>query len=283
MEPYLKQLREILTRGVWKEQRAVLASGVRPRVLSLFGMQARYDLRAGFPIVTTKRVPFRLVAEELLWFLSGSTNNNDLRRRGCTIWDEWADPQTGELGPIYGQQWRRWRYTTPEGEPAQWDQMRTLVNQLRQRIADPTAACGRRLLLTAWNPPEMPLTRGPSACHTLAQWDVTEDRLSCQFYQRSADMFLGVPFNLASYALLTHVLAQTVGLRVGELIHTMGDAHIYENHLPQVEEQLTRTPRALPTLWIDPAIKDIDTFCSSRQVQLLGYDPWPTLKGEVAI
>lgn len=283
MEPYLKQLREILTRGVWKEQRAVLASGVRPRVLSLFGMQARYDLRAGFPIVTTKRVPFRLVAEELLWFLSGSTNNNDLRRRGCTIWDEWADPQTGELGPIYGQQWRRWRYTTPEGEPAQWDQMRTLVNQLRQRIADPTAACGRRLLLTAWNPPEMPLTRGPSACHTLAQWDVTEDRLSCQFYQRSADMFLGVPFNLASYALLTHVLAQTVGLRVGELIHTMGDAHIYENHLPQVEEQLTRTPRALPTLWIDPAIKDIDTFCSSRQVQLLGYDPWPALKGEVAI
>ncbi|MFQ3593624.1 MAG: thymidylate synthase [Gemmataceae bacterium] len=283
MEPYLKQLREILERGVWKEQRAVLASGVRPRVLSLFGMQARYDLRAGFPIVTTKRVPFRLVAEELLWFLSGSTNNNDLRRRGCTIWDEWADPQTGELGPIYGQQWRRWRYTTPEGEPAQWDQMRTLVNQLRQRIADPTAACGRRLLLTAWNPPEMPLTRGPSACHTLAQWDVTEDRLSCQFYQRSADMFLGVPFNLASYALLTHVLAQTVGLRVGELIHTMGDAHIYENHLPQVEEQLTRTPRALPTLWIDPAIKDIDTFCSSRQVQLLGYDPWPTLKGEVAI
>jgi thymidylate synthase len=261
----------------------VLASGVRPRILSIFGMQARYDLRSGFPIVTTKRVPFKMVTEELIWFLSGSTNNNDLRERGCSIWDEWADPNTGELGPIYGQQWRRWRYTTPEGQPGEWDQIRTLVNHLKQRVADPTASCGRRLILSAWNPPEMPLTRGPSACHTLAQFDVTDDRLSCQLYQRSADMFLGVPFNLASYALLTHVLAQTVGLRVGELIHTMGDAHIYENHLPQVDEQLARTPRPLPTLWIDPEIRDIDQFTSSSQVKLIGYDPWPTLKGEVAI
>jgi thymidylate synthase len=288
MEPYLKQLREIRERGALKEQRAVLASGVRPRILSLFGMQARYDLRVGFPIVTTKRVPFKMVTEELLWFLSGSTNNHELQARGCSIWDEWADPVTGELGPIYGQQWRRWRYTTPSvggegGNEATWDQIRTLVNHLKQRIADPTASCGRRLILSAWNPPEMPLTRGPSACHTLAQFDVTEDRLSCCMYQRSADMFLGVPFNLASYALLTHVLAQTVGLRVGELIHTMGDAHIYENHLPQVEEQLSRTPRPLPTLWIDPEISDIDQFTSSSQVQLIGYDPWPSLKGEVAV
>ena len=283
MEPYLKQLREIRERGALKEQRAVLASGVRPRILSIFGMQARYDLRVGFPIVTTKRVPFKMVTEELLWFLSGSTNNNDLRERGCSIWDEWADPNTGELGPIYGQQWRRWRFTTPEGERGEWDQIRTLVNHIKQRVADPTASCGRRLILSAWNPPEMPLTRGPSACHTLAQFDVTEDRLSCQLYQRSADMFLGVPFNLASYALLTHVLAQTVGLNVGELIHTMGDAHIYENHLPQVDEQLARTPRPLPTLWIDPEIRDIDQFTSSSQVKLIGYDPWPTLKGEVAI
>jgi thymidylate synthase len=283
MEAYLKQLREIRERGVWKEQRAVLACGTRPRILSLFGMQARYNLQNGFPIVTTKRVSFKLVAEELIWFLSGSTNNKDLQSRGCTIWDEWADPVTGELGPIYGQQWRRWRYWTAEGQPAEWDQIRTLVHQLQQRVADPTAACGRRLILTAWNPPEMPLTRGPSACHTLAQFDVTEDRLSCQMYQRSADMFLGVPFNLASYALLTHLLARSVGLQVGELIHTIGDAHLYENHLPQVEEQLTRTPRPLPTLWLDPAVRDIDEFTSSAQAKLIGYDPWPALKGEVAI
>jgi thymidylate synthase len=283
MEAYLKQLREIRQRGVWKQQRAVLASGVRPRILSLFGMQARYDLQAGFPLVTTKRVPFKMVAEELIWFLSGSTNNKDLQARGCTIWDEWADPETGELGPIYGQQWRRWRYCTPEGETREWDQIRTLVNQLHERIRDPEASCGRRLILTAWNPPEMPRTRGPSACHTLVQFDVTEDRLSCQFYQRSADMFLGVPFNLASYALLTHLLARTVGLRVGELIHTMGDAHIYENHLEQVDEQLRREPRPLPHLWLDPAVTDVDEFTSSAQARIEGYDPHPRLNGEVAV
>ncbi|NBO92827.1 MAG: thymidylate synthase [Planctomycetia bacterium] len=280
MEAYLQQLRQIREQGNLKQQRAVLQSGVRPRVRSLFGMQARYDLRLGFPIVTTKRVPFKMVAEELAWFLSGSTNNHDLRQRGCTIWDEWADPVTGELGPIYGQQWRRWKC---EGGKT-WDQVRGLVDGIKERVRDPEASIARRLLLTAWNPPEMPLTRGPSACHTLAQFDVTEDRLSCQLYQRSADMFLGVPFNIACYALLTHLLAQTTNLKVGEFIHTMGDAHIYENHFPQVDEQLQRQPRPLPTLWIDPEIRDIDDFTSSQQVKLIGYDPHPRLAtAEVAV
>jgi thymidylate synthase len=280
METYLRQLREIREKGHIKQQRATLQSGVRPRVRAIFGMQARYDLRAGFPIVTTKRVPFKLVAEELAWFLSGSTDNNALRARGCTIWDEWADPVTGDLGPIYGAQWRRWRY---DGDKT-WDQVRHLVNGIKERVRDPEASIGRRLILTAWNPPEMPKTRGPSACHTLAQFDVTEDRLSCQLYQRSADMFLGVPFNIACYALLTHLLAQTTGLKVGEFIHTMGDAHIYENHYPQVDEQLSREPRPLPGLAIDPAIRDIDDFKGSSQVRLIGYEPHPRLgPAEVAV
>src|SRR5262245_47676610 len=204
MRQYLDLLRQILDRGRWKQQRAVLAStGQKPRTLALFGLQARYDLNDGFPLVTTKRVPFRHVVEELLWFLSGSTSNRDLEARGVTIWREWADPETGELGPIYGQQWRRWEY--PGGT---FDQIDHLVRAIRAVKADPEHPAGRRPILPAWTPPEMGRTRGPSACHTLSQFDVTDGRLSCHLYQRSADMFLGVPFNIASYALLTHLFAR---------------------------------------------------------------------------
>jgi thymidylate synthase len=280
MEQYLGLLRTVRTAGTWKKQRAYLAStGERPLAQSFFGLQARYDLSQGFPLVTTKKVHFRGVAEELAWFLSGSTNNHDLAARGVHIWDEWADPKTGELGPIYGQQWRRWR--CPDG--GTWDQVAHLVAGIRERVRDPEASCGRRLLLTAWNPPEMPLTRGPSACHTLAQFDVTEDRLSCHLYQRSADLFLGVPYNIASYALLTHLLAQVTGLRPGHFIHSFGDAHIYANHVEQVDEQLTRQPYPLPTLAIDPGLREIDDFRSVSQLTLTGYRCHPALKGEVAV
>ena len=276
MEQYLGLLREIRQRGKWKKQRAVLAStGEQPLAQSLFGMQTRFDLAAGFPLVTTKKVRFEAVADELAWFLSGSTNNNDLMKRGVSIWKQWADPITGDLGPIYGHAWKSWN--------GYWDQIAHLVANIRERVAVPEAGCGRRLILTAWNPPEMPLTRGPSACHTMAQFDVTEDRLSCQLYQRSADMFLGVPYNIASYALLTHLLARITGLKVGEFIHTFGDAHIYANHVAQVDEQLTRTPLPLPTLELDPAIREIDDFTSSAQARVVGYTSHPALRGEVAV
>jgi thymidylate synthase len=279
MRQYLELLRTVLDEGHWKHQRAKLAGTTASlKTRALFGLQTRYDLNAGFPLVTTKRVPFRLIREELLWFLSGSTNNRDLNARGVTIWDEWADRETGELGPIYGRQWRRWECVGG----GTFDQVRTLVNNLRALIADPEHSCGRRLILTAWNPPDIPRTRGPSACHTLAQFDVTEGRLSCQLYQRSADLFLGVPFNVACYALLTHLLAKVTGLGVGEFVHTFGDAHVYENHLPQVREQLTREPKPLPRLVLDDAIRDIDGI-QSEQIRLEGYESHPPLKGEVAV
>jgi thymidylate synthase len=284
MKTYIDQLRKIMTEGYRKQQRAILqSSDARPLVRALFGMQARYDLRAGFPLMTTKKMSLRQIAEELIWFLSGSTNNNDLLRRGVGIWRQWADKETGELGPIYGQPWRRWEYRR-EGKDETWDQIRTLVNNIKVRIDDPEAQCGRRLILTAWNPPDMPQAKGPAGCHTLAQFDVTEDRLSCQMYQRSADMLLGVPYNIASYALLTHLLARSTGLQVGDLIHTIGDAHIYEHHLPQVEEQLRREPHALPTLTLAAEVTDVDEFRHAGQATLSGYDPHPPLdKAEVAV
>jgi thymidylate synthase len=278
MRQYLDLLRKILDEGHWKHQRAKLAGTTSLRTRALFGLQTRYDLNAGFPLVTTKRVSFRLIREELLWFLSGSTNNRDLNARGVTIWDEWADERTGELGPIYGQQWRRWECVGG----GTYDQVRALVNNIRSLKADPEHPSGRRLLLTALNPPDVLKMRGPSACHTLAQFDVTEGRLSCQFYQRSADTFLGVPFNIACYALLTHLLAKVTGLGVGELIHTFGDAHVYENHLPQVREQLSREPLPLPRLVLDDAITDVDGI-RSEQIRLEGYVSHPPLKGEVAV
>lgn len=290
MHQYLKLLGEILERGRPKEQRAVTADGKPLRTLSLFGLQARYDLRDGFPLVTTKKVKFDLIKEELLWFLSGSTSNRELNARGVTIWDEWADPKTGELGPIYGKQWRRWE--TPDGKTI--DQIARLVQNIREVAQNPRHPAGRRLLLTAWNPADIERTRGPSACHTLVQFDVTEGRLSCQLYQRSADMFLGVPFNIASYALLTHLLAKVTDLEVGEFIHTFGDAHLYENHLPQVREQLSRTPYPLPrlilddrireaTIWKQPAPEGTSGDLASEWIHLEGYRSHPFLRGEVAI
>ncbi|OWK47090.1 thymidylate synthase [Fimbriiglobus ruber] len=289
MDAYHAQLRQILDHGDWKDQRAVLQStGTRPRIKSLFGMQARYDLRAGFPLVTTKRVPFRAVAVELLWFLSGSTNNNELTAQGVTIWNEWADPATGELGPIYGQQWRNWQTADPSANGIRTiDQIAKLVNDIRAVVANPQHHAARRLIVSAWNPADVERLRGPSACHTLAQFNVTAGRLSCQMYQRSADMFLGVPFNIASYALLTHLVGQVTGLGVGDFVHSIGDAHIYENHIPQVEEQLTRAHRPRPKLVLDPAITSLDVeqvkLIRAEQIRVEGYEPHPALRGEVAV
>jgi thymidylate synthase len=273
----LDLLKDVLHSGVRKPQRAVLRDGRRPDVLSVFGKQIRFNLNEGFPLVTTKYVPFHQVVHELLWFLSGSTNNNDLEERGVTIWREWADPETGELGPIYGKQWRCWEGT----DGTTIDQIALLVQGIREVIVDPHASVARRLILTAWNPAEIANVRGPSGCHTLAQFNLTDGRLSCQLYQRSADMFLGVPWNIASYALLTHLFAAVSGVGVGEFIHTFGDAHIYENHIEQVHEQLTRTPYPLPTLRLYD-VQSMDDL-SPDQIQLEGYRSHPRLRGEVAI
>lgn len=275
MNPYLDLLRHVLANGQWTDQRAVLADGTRPRCLSVFGTLTRYDLTAGFPLVTTKRVPFRHVAEELFWMLSGSTNVRGLQAKGVRIWDEWADPETGSLGPIYGKQWRSW----DDGEGF-YDQIDWLVQAIGQVARDPNSRFGRQMILSAWNVADLPYMKLPP-CHVLSQFVVRDGRLSCKMDQRSADLFLGVPFNVASYALLTHLLAHVTGLRVGDFVHTIGDAHIYENHMPQVQEQLTREPRPLPTLSIHGP-QDIDDL-RYEHLTLTGYDPWPTLKAEVAV
>jgi thymidylate synthase len=277
MKPYLDLLREIRTTGTRKAQRATLRSaGRRPDVLSVFGRQIRFDLSTGFPLVTTKRMPWGAIVHELLWFLSGSTNVRYLRENKVTIWDEWADAN-GELGPVYGKQWRRW-----EGPHGTVDQVANLVAGIKKVIADPHASEARRLILTAWNPADMPDPKVPTGCHTLVQFNVTDGRLSSQLYQRSADMFLGVPFNIASYALLTHILAKLAGLEVGEFIHTFGDAHIYDNHLDAVDEQLRREPFALPKLEIVGDIPSIDDV-KADQLKLVGYQSHGRLPGEVAV
>lgn len=298
MKQYHEQLRHILDYGVWKEQRAVLKDGTKPRIRHVFGMQGRYDLSAGFPLVTTKRVNFKLVAEELFWFLSGSTNNNDLEARGVKIWREWCDPVTGDCGPIYGKQFRHWtvpqqKYEHVLAEPI--DQIQELVNNINAVKANPHHKSGRRLILTAWNPADIDEMRGPFACHTLSHFMVTDGKLSCHMFQRSADMFLGVPFNIASYALLTHILAKVCGLEVGEFVHTISDAHIYENHIPQVEEQLTRDCYPLPKLWLNQKfalhglgvemfdLKNPRRYIVGEDVQLDDYKCHPLLKGEVAV
>jgi len=277
MKPYLDLLREIRTSGIRKAQRATLRSeGRRPEVLSVFGRQIRFDLNAGFPLVTTKRMPWAAVVHELLWFLSGDTNVRYLRENKVTIWDEWADAD-GNLGPVYGKQWRHWQ--GPQGEV---DQVANLVAGIRKVIADPHASEARRLILTAWNPADMPDPKVPTGCHTLVQFNVTDGRLSSQLYQRSADMFLGVPFNIASYALLTHILAKLTGLGVGEFIHTFGDAHIYDNHFEAVDEQLRREPFPLPRLEIVGEIASIDNL-RADQFKLVGYQSHGRLPGEVAV
>jgi thymidylate synthase len=280
MQQYLDLLRHVLENGAVKGSRPVLRStGHKPQTLSVFApsIQLRFNLQDGFPLVTTKRIPFKQVLHELIWFLSGSTNVAYLRKHGVKIWDAWADAE-GELGPVYGKQWRRWQ----GANGVVVDQVARLLENIETVKRDPNAGCGRRLILTAWNPAEIEQMKGPPACHTFCQFNVTGGALSCQMYQRSADLFLGVPWNIASYALLTHLVAHVTGLDVGTYVHAFGDAHIYENHLEAVREQLPRQPYPLPRVQLDAGIHDLD-HVNVDQVQLIGYTSHPSLSGEVAV
>lgn len=280
MNPYLDLLRFVRTHGVLKPTRCVLKStGEHVDAISVFAPPPfRWDLADGFPLVTTKRVSFDAIAHELLWFLSGSTNVADLQKHGVHIWDEWADESTGELGPIYGHQWRQWgRPDFDEGV----DQVRSLVWKIRSAAETPGADCGRRLVLTAWNVTDIPDMALPP-CHLLSIFNVTNGRLSCKTTMRSVDCFLGLPFNIASYALLTSMLAQVASLRPGLLTLDFADAHIYANHLDQVDEQLAREPLPPPTLRLDPSIDDIDGF-RREHMEVIDYQHYPTLRGEVAV
>ena len=265
MRQYLDLLRHVRDNGIRKNDRTGTGT------VSVFGYQMRFDLSEGFPCLTTKKLHLRSIIYELLWFLRGDTNIKYLNDNGVTIWDEWADPATGDLGHVYGYQWRSW--PTPDG--GHIDQIRQLVDSLRN---NPDS---RRHIVSAWNVADIPNMALPP-CHALFQFYVAGGRLSCQLYQRSADLFLGVPFNIASYALLTMMLAQTTGLEPGEFIHTLGDTHIYLNHLEQVEPQLSRTPRPLPTMRINPEVKDIFGF-EYEDFTLEGYDPWPGIKAPISV
>jgi thymidylate synthase len=264
MQNYLDLLQQILDQGVEKTDR----TGVGTR--SLFGYQMRFDLTAGFPMVTTKKLHFRSIIHELLWFLSGSTNVRYLQENGVKIWDEWAD-ESGELGPVYGSQWRSWRGAN--GEIV--DQIRQLVEQIR---VNPDS---RRLIVSAWNVAEIPKMKLPP-CHAFFQFYVSQGRLSCQLYQRSADVFLGVPFNIASYAALTMMVAQVTGLKAYEFIHTFGDVHLYSNHYEQARLQLQRHPKQLPNLRINPDVESIFDF-KFKDFELINYDPHPHIKAPVAV
>jgi thymidylate synthase len=278
MRQYLDLLRHVLDHGARKPTRARLAStGQKIGALSVFGYQNRYDLAEGFPATTTKKLAFQAMTHELLWFLRGSTDARELQASGVHIWDQWANAETGDVGPIYGKQWRSW--ARPDGSTI--DQIAQVVEGVRAVKEDPSASVGRRLVVSAWNPADIP-QMGLPPCHALFQFSVTEGRLSCQLYQRSADAFLGVPFNIASYALLTHMIAHVTGLGVGEFVHSFGDLHVYENHLDQVREQLRRAPLPLPTLRLDPGAKRLDDF-SITGISLDGYQHLGQLKGEVAV
>ena len=263
MNAYHDLLRRILDEGVRQADRTGVGT------LSVFGHQTRYDLGAGLPVVTTKRVHLKSVIAELLWFVAGETNARQLNARGATIWDEWADAD-GELGPIYGHQWRAW--PTAAGPV---DQLAAVVAGIR---SDPAS---RRHIVSAWNVGELNAMALPP-CHLLFQFHVAAGRLSCQVYQRSADAFLGVPFNIASYAILTHMVAHATGLEVGDLVHTLGDAHLYLNHLDQAREQLTRTPRPLPRLSLEGAPTDLFAI-DAGHIRVEGYDPHPAIKAPVAV
>ncbi len=264
MKQYLDLLRKIMADGAVKSDRT--GTGTK----SIFGYQMRFDLNEGFPLLTTKKLHLRSIIHELLWFLAGDTNIKYLHDNKVTIWDEWASPD-GELGPIYGYQWRSW--PAPDGRHI--DQIAAVVESLKH---NPDS---RRHIVSAWNVADIDRMALPP-CHALFQFYVAEGRLSCQLYQRSADVFLGVPFNIASYALLTMMMAQVGGLKPGDFVHTLGDAHIYLNHFDQVHEQLSRTPRALPVMKLNPAVDSIFGF-RYEDFTLEGYDPWPSIKAPIAV
>lgn len=264
MKQYLDLLNEIKNNGVVKGDRT--GTGTK----SIFGYQMRFDLSKGFPMLTTKKLHLKSIIHELLWFLAGDTNVEYLRKNGVTIWDEWAD-ENGDLGNIYGYQWRSWH----GADGVVVDQIKELLHTIK------TNPDSRRMIVSAWNVAEIDKMALPP-CHALFQFYVADGKLSCQLYQRSADVFLGVPFNIASYALLTMMIAQVMGLEAGDFVHTLGDAHLYLNHLEQVDEQLSRTPRAFPTMNINPAVNDLFDF-KFDDFKLENYNPYPTIKAPIAI
>jgi thymidylate synthase len=264
MQPYHQLLSRILDEGQPKADRTGTGT------LSVFGHQMRFDLSDGFPLVTTKRLHLKSIMHELLWFLRGDTNVAYLREHGVTIWDEWAD-ENGDLGPVYGRQWRSW--AAPDGRVI--DQISWVLDEIRRNPES------RRLIVTAWNPADLD-RMALAPCHCLFQFYAAEGRLSCQLYQRSADAFLGVPFNIASYALLTHMMAQATGLQPGDFVHSFGDAHLYRNHLEQARLQLTRAPRPLPRLRLNPAVRSLFDF-RYDDIVVEGYDPHPAIKAPVAV
>jgi len=277
MRAYLDLMRHVLEHGTEKEDRT--GTGTR----SVFGYQMRFDLQEGFPLVTTKKLHLRSIVHELLWFLAGDTNIRYLKENRVRIWDEWAD-ENGDLGPVYGRQWRAW----PEPGGGQVDQLKVLLQGLRDK------PWSRRHVVSAWNVADLPdESHGPvdnarsgrmalAPCHCLFRFHVADGRLSCQLYQRSADIFLGVPFNIASYALLTHMIAQVVGLEPGDFVHTFGDAHLYSNHLEQAREQLSRTPYPLPRLSLNPEIDDLFAF-AYEDIHIEGYQHHPAIKAPIAV
>ena len=264
MKQYLDLLQEIMDKGVVRSDRT--GTGTK----SIFGHQMRFNLQEGFPLLTTKKVHLRSIIHELLWFISGDTNIAYLHDNKVTIWDEWAD-ENGDLGPVYGKQWRSWQ--TPDGRSI--DQLSEVIETIRK---NPDS---RRMIVCAWNPSDVDKMALPP-CHCFFQFYVSEGKLSCQLYQRSADTFLGVPFNIASYALLTMMIAQVCGLEPGEFVHTTGDTHIYLNHFDQVREQLSREPRPLPVMKLNLDVKSIFDF-KYEDFELVGYDPWPAIKAPVAV
>jgi thymidylate synthase len=264
MKPYLDLMRHVLEHGTRKDDRTGTGT------LSVFGWQMRYDLAEGFPLVTTKKCHLRSIIHELLWFLQGDTNIRYLKENGVSIWDEWAD-EHGNLGPVYGHQWRNW----PKPDGGTIDQISEVVKTLK------TNPDSRRIIVSAWNVADLE-RMALAPCHAFFQFYVADGKLSCQLYQRSADIFLGVPFNIASYALLTLMMAQVTGLKPGDFVHTLGDAHLYLNHLDQAREQLSRAPRPLPTMTLNPDVKDIFAF-RFEDFTLDGYDPHPAIKAPVAV